>query len=264
MSLVHCAVKQPDSADDFSSVIRQNIRINTLLTPVLEEFNGSIARRSNTEIIACFSDASRAALAALGIESRMREYNSTLTVDRKMVVSVQMLTGTVKRIKGELIDYPDHKLIPASDRPAAAGVIIDHDSMEEISNAFSFRSIPAVMLGEQAGTCRYHELISQANSAEMSADIIAQIQVDEEKKREEQLRTEKEMKRLTQEQIPPSSAAIARDLEEIGNILKKQLDDIEQYAQRRSTDRELIRNLRKMLENTYNRYRVEISRLVIK
>ena len=264
MSLVHCAVKQPDSADDFSSVIRQNIRINTLLTPVLEEFNGSIARRSNTEIIACFSDASRAALAALGIESRMREYNSTLTGDRKMVVSVQMLTGTVKRIKGELIDYPDHKLIPASDRPAAAGIIIDRDSMEEISNAFSFRSIPAVMLGEQAGTCRYYELISRANSAEMSADIIAQIQVDEEKKREEQLRTEKEMKRLTQEHIPPSSAAIARDLEEIGNILKRQLDDIEQYAQRRSTDRELIRNLRKMLANTYNRYRVEISRLVIK
>jgi hypothetical protein len=46
--------------------------------------------------------------------------------------------------------------------------------------------------------------------------------------------------------------------------LKDQLDEIERYISRRSTDRELSKNVHQMLLNVYNLYRVEITRLTIK
>jgi phosphoribosylformylglycinamidine (FGAM) synthase PurS component len=74
---------------------------------------------------------------------------------------------------------------------------------------------------------------------------------------------EEEMKNLRRGVQSPSSAAVSRDLENLGNKLKESLTEIEKYIQRRSTDRELNRNVQKMLNNTYNMYKVEISRIII-
>ena len=45
--------------------------------------------------------------------------------------------------------------------------------------------------------------------------------------------------------------------------MQNELDEIDRYVQKRSTDRELIKNVRKMLTNVHNLYKVEISRLIV-
>jgi len=52
-------------------------------------------------------------------------------------------------------------------------------------------------------------------------------------------------------------------MDTLGAALLVQLNEIDRYVQKRSTDRELIKNVRKMLTNIHNFYKVEISRIII-
>jgi hypothetical protein len=58
--------------------------------------------------------------------------------------------------------------------------------------------------------------------------------------------------------------AIAAELENISLKIKEQLDEIETFINKRSTDRELNKNIRQMLRNLYNTLRIEISKIQIK
>jgi DNA repair ATPase RecN len=98
---------------------------------------------------------------------------------------------------------------------------------------------------------------------ETSENILETMKDEDEKKKQIQQQIDEELKKMKLKKSEGSSAAMSRELEAIGDNLKKNLDEIERYVQRRSTDRELLRNVRKMLANTYDFFKVDISRIII-
>ena len=85
-----------------------------------------------------------------------------------------------------------------------------------------------------------------------------------EKQKQLKSQIEAQVKMLSAGNRSMTSIAIAGELENVGIKIKAQLDEIEGYINRRSTDRDLNKNIRQMLNNVYNLYRVEISKLQIK
>ena len=109
----------------------------------------------------------------------------------------------------------------------------------------------------------HYEVLNPINFFRLADAFLEVLQAELESRQKEQARMEEEMKNLRRGVKSPSSAAVSRDLENLGNKLKESLTEIEKYIQRRSTDRELNKNVQKMLNNTYNMYKVEISRIII-
>ena len=58
-------------------------------------------------------------------------------------------------------------------------------------------------------------------------------------------------------------AAYASKMDEIGRMLKHELVELNKYVSRRSTDRELNRNVEKIISNIHKRYMLEVSKTVM-
>ena len=89
------------------------------------------------------------------------------------------------------------------------------------------------------------------------------LMAEEEKKRQLQKQIEEEIRKIRTSKKTLSSANMARQIDALGEKLEKELDELEKYISRRSTDREMIRNVRIMIKNINNLYKVEISRFII-
>ena len=69
--------------------------------------------------------------------------------------------------------------------------------------------------------------------------------------------------RIKNEPKTRNMSAYTNKMDEIGRIMKKEILEVNKYISKRSTDRELIKNTEKMLNNIYKRYMLEVSKTVM-
>lgn len=243
-------------------LITLNLRIKAFITSAISDGGGTITKLSNNNIVAYFSSATAAADSAIKIQRNIMAFNSMRVIDRNIDMYLQLVTDTVSIINDEIIDFP-RMLMAFTSLPVKNKTVIDHATMELISDAFSVREIPRMVLAISGIHVNNYELMNPINFTQISEQIIKRIKEEEEKRNQMQQQIQAELKRLKQGSRAPSSAAIARGLDNLAAQLQNELDEIDRYVQKRSTDRELIKNVRKMLTNVHNLYKVEISRLII-
>jgi len=249
----------PDSIPD---IISLGLWIREYIIAGITQRGGTIASMASKKVVAVFQDPLAAIDSSMKIISRVKEYGLYKPLARMPHVYQYVETCTVRMINEELIEQPDISVIDEAVHPFHDRIVLSSRTMEKIKTNYSLRKIPEIALNSAEGGERY-ELISQINFLDVADEIIQSIAKDEEKKQELQQKIEAEIKKLKIQSRSTSSVTIARDLDIIGSKLQELLDDIDRYVQKRSTDRELIRNVTKLLANVYNLYKVEISRIII-
>jgi hypothetical protein len=247
-------------AGSVSGMIDLNLLFKDLIIGHIEKFHGSVASISNEMVVAVFAVPADAASASLEISEIIKNYNVIRVKDRQIDSALKIISGTVTMLNEELIDYPDFSLPEAMKEPLYNRVLLDGRSCELLAGSFFMSPVPS---GGEGVSGRITELASPVNFKKVSEAVYKKIVEEEASREQHQLEIEAEMKKMRRESRSPSSVAMAREMENIGSRLREQLDEIEKYVQRRATDRDLIKNVKKMLDNTYNFYKVEISRIII-
>ncbi len=244
-------------------LINLNLRIKSLLSEPIRQHGGTVTKMSNENVVAFFADARSAASSAIAVVKLMRDFNIGKVESRRIDLYPQLLTETVKIVNEEILEFPFRLVNDFGSYPVRNRIIIDGETMEILSEFFSIRVIPEPVRTMSGCALRCYELLDPVNFIRLSEDIIKSLREEEERRERKKLEIDAELKKLKRERGGSSSVEIMRGLDDIGQMLHGQLDEIDRYVQKRSTDRELIKNVRKLLTNAHNLYRVEISRLIV-
>lgn len=242
-------------------MIDLNMMIKDIISQPILSSDGVIAGISNRRIIAVFESPLKACEASLEISELVRLYNRVRARGMGIITSIKIITGPVKTMQDELIVYPGYFAEDTRGLQIHDRAVLDKGSYDIAGSKFSLFKVSNAVFG---GSSDIYEMISPINFTAEADAIYKAIVAEDEKREQKQHLIETEMKRLRREVRSPSSMAVARELDNIGYSLKEQLDEIDRYIQRRANnDRELIKNVKKMLDNAYNLYKVEVSRIMI-
>ncbi len=257
-------VEQLGEKETTADLIQHNLIFKKMIYNEIESSGGTITRMTPERVLSFFTDPSVAARMALKIRNNFHEYNRYRRPEHHLYVTIQVITDRVDYLNEELIEYPDFRLQSLTELSFANKVIIGENTLEKIKGEFLIRIIPDFIISSSGCFLGHAELIESVNFMKISESILESMKDEDEKKKQIQQQIEEELKRMKLKKSQGSSVAMSRELETIGDNLKKNLDEIERYVQRRSTDRELLQNVRKMLANTYDFFKVDISRIIIK
>lgn len=249
--------------DSIPELISHNLMVKDLFLGILTGNGGTITQLTAGETRAWYRSPQAALEASMALTKRIEAFNETRVFEHRLDAVVQLAALPVKELKGELLLLPEHQLSMVPDESLTGKIMLDEGVFRQVNREYYCRPLPSVVTVSKGCLKRHYEAMTPDNFRRVSEKIMEELSKEEETRAQMQEQIEAELKRLRMENRPASSAAITRDLENIGGKLQAQLDEIERYIQRRSTDRELNRNVRKMLANTLNLYKVEISRLII-
>ena len=244
-------------------LINLNLRIKSLIASRVMGHGGIITKMSNDNIVAYFSSAKSAAAASIQISQNIDTFNSMRIVENRIDVYIQMVTEAVNIINEEIIEFPFNLAMEFQHFPVKNKIVIDAATKEMIEGSFSTREIPQFVISISGYAVSLFELLAPVNFLSISERIVTSINDELEKQELLQKQIESQLKTIRLERRSSSSVVIARKMDTLGAALLIQLNEIDRYVQKRSTDRELIKNVRKMLTNVHNFYKVEISRIII-
>ena len=249
---------------NISELISRNIIIKELISDNIKKYGGILSRMSNINVTAYFTSPVKAAEAALAVKNSIEIYNRNRQSSKKINSFIQLSTESSKILNEEVLIPPLERFNKFTNLSFINKILCDEATCNLIRNYFSISVLPDIVFSKKSCLFDYYELNSSLNFLTIAQDIYAKIVEEENAKQKLQTQIDDEIKRMKKEARPTSSVAITRELDDIGVRMKNLLDEVDRFIQRRSTDRELNRNVHKMLENIYDMYKVEITRIVIK
>ncbi len=248
---------------DISELISLNLKIKTLMVQDILDNKGIISRMSSRGIVAIFVDTIPAIETSLLINENINTFTRSRIVNKSIKTKMQIITGEVDLLNDEIIHLPFFSMDASNSDILDNRIILDRNTLDIVEKAFAVNPVSEMLYTSYSSGYEHFEVINPINFHEIANSLIEEKIKEEEEKKEQDSQIEQELKKLRLKTTATSSISIAGDLEDIGLKLGKQLKEIEMYVQKRSTDRELIQNVKKMLNNTHNLYKVEISRLRI-
>jgi HEAT repeat protein len=266
LTIANIRISEPgtrSSGPDVEYLIDLNLRIKSMIASTLMEHGGVISKMSYDNSVVYFDKALSAAQAMVQIAHNVNTFNSSRTVEKRINVNIFMISDTVDVINDEILEFPLNLSMEFRNLPLENKIIIDGATREILKDSYSMREIPRFVISTSGHSAGLYELLSPINFLSLSDRIIKSIKEDFEKRELLQKQIEDQLKTVRLERRSPSSMVITRKLDTLGVALLMQLNEIDRYVQKRSTDRELIKNVRKMLTNIHNYYMVEISRTIV-
>jgi len=79
-----------------------------------------------------------------------------------------------------------------------------------------------------------------------------------------QMEIEVELRKRKNDQKTGGSVEYAQAMDDVGRVLRDDLAEIVKYVQKRSTDRELISTVERMVSNVNKRYLAETTRIIVR
>ncbi|MBP7585399.1 MAG: hypothetical protein KBA61_15265, partial [Spirochaetes bacterium] len=105
--------------------------------------------------------------------------------------------------------------------------------------------------------------LNPVNFLSTAGVVLNKFMKEEEERRKMQQQLDEELLKQRKSHRSPSSVAYAQALDGLGKTLKSDLNEINKYLLKRSTDKELINMVGKMLANSYKRFIVEASKIIV-
>jgi len=244
--------------------LKWNLIYDSLLLPAIMEKEGVISYKIDQNLTVIFENSKDAVLAAMDIKNRLNEFNNKTEIKKNILIRMSVSTGNMSILNDEIFSYQEDEFINAEGVPVLNRIIIDDTTADLLKEEFHYRSVPEILYSQGLSGKKHFEVLSEKNFLYRAMDIFnGKI---EKRKEEEELakHIREQVKSLNSENRSKTSISIASDLEDIGVKLRDKFQDIEKYVIGRSTDRELTKNVSKMLNNIYDLYRIEVSKLTIK
>ncbi len=249
---------------NFYELIEFYLKVDSIiLTPVIEN-SGIISDKDNSRLTAWFSNPQDSINAVNEISQRLKTLNNSVIYKKNINTRIVIISDFYILVGDEIFEYTREKINSNINMPLINKTVIDLQTVKKISENFYSTPLPEILYSGELSDRTHFELMSRVNFKNVTSAMLEQKVAEISKAKQEQAQIVAQVKNLRTGNRSMTSIAIAGELENIGVRLREQLEEIERYVNRRSTDRELSKNVRQMLNNAYNLYRVEISKLTIK
>lgn len=248
---------------NYYELIELYLLSDSLIIPALKDTSGVISYKESSRVTIAYSEPGDSITAAVEIREKLKRYNNSNVREKNFNVKIELITDEFMVLGDEIMNFyikdKQQYRIPVSDR-----IIYDQKTESMLRKNHYSITLPEMLLSDIAYDTIHVEYISPVNFYNIAADLLNKKEENIEKQKEIKAQIEAQIKTISYGNRSTTSIAIASELENIGIKLKNQFDEIEKYMNRRSTDRELNRNIKVMMTNAYNLYRIEISKLTIK
>ncbi len=249
---------------NFFQLIELYLNIDTLILSAISGSAGVISHKDSHYVAATFIEAANAVKAGSDIIGNILAYNKSVPYGMRIAGQVNIMTDGFT-VFGDEINEPVKLAVNKNyTMPLFNSIILDSRTEELLRSDNYTTSIPELLFSNELADREHHEYVSIVN---FGGTVLSMLQVKEAeiaKQKEVKAQIDAQVKMLSAGNRSTTSIAIAGELENVGIKMKTMIDEVEAYMNRRSTDRELNKNVRQMLMNMYNLYRVEISKLQIK
>ncbi|MFH0975284.1 MAG: hypothetical protein V1874_05815 [Spirochaetota bacterium] len=237
-------------------------QINDIVIPEISGAGGTVTHILHGKIMAYYRDPLIACKTALSIHDNFIKFNSTRLAADRFKIFIQILSENIKIINDEVINLDESEIRHLNSMPVYNRIITDENTKSLIDKEYNIQPIPDMEFIQCTINNRFQEIIGPVNFINLSALILNKLskEIDERKKRELELEAESKQKQSMQNKSP-EAIAYAQAMDDLGRILKDDLNNVNKYIQKRSTDRELLTNVSKMLSNVYKRFFVEKSKI---
>jgi HEAT repeat protein len=249
---------------NFYELIEFYLKIDSIILKPVIEHSGVISDKDNSSLKAWFNNPADSINAVNEINRRLKSINNTVIYKKNINMRVFIICDTFTLIGDEIFIYSDEKFKINKNIPLINKIVIDEETAKKISGDFYSAAIPEILYSGEISDRDHFELLTSVNFRQITDLMLEEKETAIRKNKQEQAQIVAQVKNLRTGNRSMTSIAIAGELENIGVRLREQLEEIERYVNRRSTDRDLNKNVRQMLNNAYNLYRVEISKLTIK
>lgn len=224
---------------------------------------GTLCKLSEGRILAYFDDAASAAESALSICRTITAFNALRLPRRWIRARIQLITGRSRIANEEILELPETAIAAMRELPAANRVLIDEATRGILAKTHHCESFPETTTRRVWASRRFFELVSPVNFSGVAEGILNELTVAEQKRIAAEAQLEIEMKKRKGLQKSESAIEYAQAIDDIGKMLKGDLSEIVRYVQKRSTDRELITTVEKLVNNVNKRYLVESSKIIV-
>jgi hypothetical protein len=237
-------------------------QIDNIVISEINNSNGILATITNGKIIAFYKDPVTVSATALSIYNNFNKFNSARLPADRIDIFLEIISQNIKIINNEIINLDESKIRYLSLLPVYNRIIIDEDVRSLIENNFYSDPLPDPEFSKCETNNHFYEMIGPINFLKLSKTILDDLSIEISQRQKKEIELEKEIKQK-QKQQNKSTVAIAygQAMDDLGRILKDELNEVNKYIQKRTTDRELLTNVSKMLSNVYKRFFVEKSKI---
>ncbi|HPJ13994.1 MAG TPA: hypothetical protein PLJ39_02835 [Spirochaetota bacterium] len=247
------------SSSDSSTVAK--IIFSTILD-VTKENSGTVSRMTGGKIVVYFPNPLSAASAMIEINEKISFYNSKILPEYQVLFSVYLTQTDAYVISEEIILIPYHESEILLKSPFKKRLFVNENLSQILNYSFKCGIFSELAFDLKGSNFSVSELQNPLNFTMAADEMIIRLK-DEEKKRKEIEQQLEEAMRIKNEPKTRNMSAYTNKMDEIGRIMKKEILEVNKYISKRSTDRELIKNTEKMLNNIYKRYMLEVSKTVM-
>lgn len=249
---------------NYYEMIELYMLCDSLIIPTMKDTSGIISHKESSRVTIWYTDVFEAINAAVEINNNIARYNGVNIRSRNFRAKIDIETEDFILAGDEIFSFtgvakPSHLKMPVSGR-----IFYDSRTETAIRDRFYSLKLPEMLVSDIVYNISHYEYISSINFKDVAMELLDRKEEEIDRQKELKAQIEAQIKTVSAGNRSTTSIAIAGELENVGIKLKNQFDEIEKYMNRRSTDRELNRNIKVMLTNAYNLYRIEISKLTIK
>ncbi len=235
-----------------------------LVISVVTGLKGFVSQMVEGRVVAVFDNDSAAAEAGLRIRENIRRFNELRLPAQRLLLHIQVMTGGLKIMNGEVMDLPEHAMRHVRSLSAVGRVIVDEKTSGLIAQLYHCAPFTDAVPGGGAFTVRFFELMSPVNFTQLAEAMVTELIKSDQERLMAQMQIEVELRKRKHEQREGSSVEYAQAMDDVGRGLREDLSEILKYIQKRSTDRELITTVERMVSNVNKRFMAETTRIIMR
>ncbi|MDA3899383.1 MAG: HEAT repeat domain-containing protein [Spirochaetes bacterium] len=230
------------------------------LFEVIKTNEGTLIQVTNGCISAYFKTLPDSALTALEVQSLEKDLNYTIAEDEHISFFIYTEYSELCMNGSELLLYDDTNLQTVRQSGVLNRVFVNRKTAEGINLAFKCENYPETPFAPRGRDIHFRELLNTLNFTVIVDGMISRIrrEMNERKERKKELERSSVKHKVY---LSKEAQEISDSINELGKILKRDMSDILIYVKKRSTDRELIKQVDSMLSDAYKRFTLEKNKI---
>lgn len=257
---------------NYESLLNENAQIEMvlvfkrgyqLIVEIVAKYNGVISRSTAGKLVAYFHEVTSASYAAMDMMMIVRGFNDAVAHGNPLVTKLLVGLAEADFVNSEIIIPVEREFLFLREVPVANRIFFTGKTARVAELSFQCGLLPESLFVMSGMSHDFRELINVNNFQMKSEIILKRLYGEEERKLEEQRLIESGAHQPEGGKRSKNTAAFSSAMDGVGKVLRRELTDISKYVGKRSTDREMIRTVEKMLDDAYRRYMLEVSKTVI-
>jgi hypothetical protein len=242
-------------------IINKNIENN--ISKHIMAHKGAICSITDGRLVAVFDDGVAAAETATLIYQGLKAFNMMRLPEKWSKLSLCVVREKITSINEEIQYYPDDAISALHSIQAFNRIIMEKSSQSLIDKQYYCESFPEIIINQTGFFYKPYELISPINFLDLTNMMVNELTKNEHDRIAAQMQLEAELKKNRRDGRTGTTLEYAQAMDEVGKILKDELNELLKYIQKRSTDRELLTNVERMVTNVHKRYLFETTKIIM-